>query len=596
VTVDHEGRIFEWNPAAERMFGYRRAEVLGRELRETIIPAALRELYQRELGQHLVAGGGAVTGKRVELTALRVGGDEFPVEVAISRIPTEGPPIFTGFIRDITDRKRAELEIQKLAAFPRRNPNPVFEFAGDGSLTYFNDAAQEMALSLGKDHPLAILPDRASEIVKDCLAKGQNKLRIETVMNGRTISWSFFPIPANQVVHCYAADITERTSLEAQLRQAQKMESVGQLAAGVAHDFNNILSVIQGYSALLMEEKDLKSETGEALKQINSATQRATHLTRQLLTFSRKQAMRVQTLDLNEVINSVSKLLRRVLGESVFVEFDFAANLPPVEADTGMMEQIVMNLAINARDAMTKGGQLTVTTAVAEIEETYAEHNPEARQGRFVCLSVTDTGCGMDEGTLGRIFEPFFTTKPAGRGTGLGLATVYGIVKQHQGWIEVQSQVGNGTSFRIYLPASEKALVPLVDTGTRQIVRGGSETILLVEDEPAVLAMAGGILERLGYTVLAAPSGDEATLIWTQQGPQINLLLTDMVMPGELNGRQLAEKLLAERPDLKVMYTSGYSVDLLGSGLANGRNFVFLQKPYHPDTLALMVRNCLDAV
>jgi len=595
MTIDHEGRIFEWNPAAERMFGYRRADVLGKELGETIIPEALRERYRREMGQHLASGGGAVIGKRVELTAVRAGGVEFPVELAISRIPTEGSPIFTGFIRDITDRKRAELEIQKLAAFPRRNPNPVFEFAGDGSLTYFNDAAQEMALSLGKDHPLSILPENGIEIVKDCLVKGQNKLRIETVINGRTISWSFFPITANQVVHCYAADITERTSLEAQLRQAQKMESVGQLAAGVAHDFNNILSVIQGYSALLMEEKDLKSETGEALKQINSATQRATHLTRQLLTFSRKQAMHVQTLDLNEVINSVSKLLRRVLGESVSVQFDFTAGLAPVEADTGMMEQIVMNLAINARDAMAKGGQLTISTASVDIDESYAEHNPEARPGRFVCLSVTDTGCGMDEGTLARIFEPFFTTKPAGRGTGLGLATVYGIVKQHQGWIEVQSQIGNGTSFKIYLPASERTLAPAVEGGTRQVVRGGSETVLLVEDEPAVLAMASGILERLGYKVIEAPSGDDAAAVWAQRRSEINLLLTDMVMPGELNGRQLAEKLLADRPDLKVMYTSGYSVDLLGSGLASNRNFVFLQKPYHPDTLALMVRNCLDA-
>ncbi len=595
LTLDHEGTLFEWNPAAERMFGHRRADVLGKELSQLIIPLALRDRYQREMGQHLAAGGGDVIGNRVEMTAVRANGSEFPVELAISRIPTDGPPIFTGFIRDITERKRAEMEIQKLAAFPRRNPNPVFEFAADGSLTYFNDAAQEMALSLGKDHPLAILPDRAMEVVKDCLAKGQNKLRLETVMNGRTISWSFFPIPANQVVHCYSADITERTSLEAQLRQAQKMESVGQLAAGVAHDFNNILSVIQGYSAILMEEKDLKPDTGEALKQINSATQRATHLTRQLLTFSRKQAMHVQTLDLNEVINSVSKLLRRVLGESVTVQFDFLANLPPVEADTGMMEQIVMNLAINARDAMPRSGQLTIATSVADIDESYADHNPEARPGRFVCLSVADAGCGMDEGTLGRIFEPFFTTKPAGRGTGLGLATVYGIVKQHRGWIEVQSQVGKGTTFKIYLPASDRLLAPAPETGARQLVRGGSETLLLVEDEPAVLAMARGILERLGYTVLEAPSGDEAAAVWSRQGPQIHLLLTDMVMPGELNGRQLAEKLLAERPELKVMYTSGYSVDLLGTGMVNNRNFVFLQKPYHPDTLALMVRNCLDA-
>src|SRR2546430_10978883 len=224
-----------------------------------------------------------------------------------------------------------------------------------------------------------------------------------------------------------------RSRLESQLRQAQKMESIGQLAAGVAHDFNNLLSVVEGYSTLLMEERDIKPEMAEALKQIASATDRASHLTRQLLTFSRKQVIHVRSIDLNELINNVGKLLRRAIGESIALQFNHSPNLPAVEADTGMMEQVVMNLAINARDAMPEGGQLTIGTRAIDVDEAHVRRNPEARAGRFVCLAVTDTGCGMDEATLQRIFEPFFTTKTAGKGSGLGLATVYGIVKQHQG-------------------------------------------------------------------------------------------------------------------------------------------------------------------
>src|SRR5437660_4308674 len=373
------------------------------------------------------------------------------------------------------------------------------------------------------------------------------------------------------------------------------MESIGQLAAGVAHDFNNLLSVVQGYSTLLMEERDVKPETAEALKQIVSATDRASHLTRQLLTFGRKQVIHVRNIDLNELINNVGKLLRRAIGESIALQFNYSPNLAAVEADTGMMEQVVMNLAINARDAMPQGGQLTIGTKAIDIDEAYVQHNPEARSGRFVCLTVNDTGCGMDETTMDRIFEPFFTTKSAGKGTGLGLATVYGIVKQHQGWLEVQSRIGHGTTFTVFLPAGSRTVAVPPQTAERPAVRGGgTETILLVEDEPAVLSMAKGILQRLGYQVMAAASGDEAVPVWQQHSAQINLLLTDMVMPGSLSGRELAEKLLREKPGLKVVYASGYSMDLVGPGLATSKNFIFLQKPYHPEALAQIVRGCLD--
>jgi nitrogen-specific signal transduction histidine kinase len=392
----------------------------------------------------------------------------------------------------------------------------------------------------------------------------------------------------------FIRDITQRLNLEAQLRQAQKMESIGQLAAGVAHDFNNLLSIVQGYSTLLLEDKDIKQETTDGLKQIASATERASHLTRQLLTFSRKQVIHVRSIDLNELVNNVGKLLRRAIGESIALRFNYSPGLPTIDADTGMMEQVVMNLAINARDAMAEGGQLTIATHLAEIDEARAQQNREARAGLFVCLTMSDTGCGMDEATLDRIFEPFFTTKPAGKGTGLGLATVYGIVKQHQGWIEVQSQVGRGTSFKVLLPAGSQMVAPAAQSADKPAVRGGNETILLVEDEPAVLTMAKGILQRLGYDVVTAPSGDEAITRWQEHSTKVDLLLTDMVMPGSLSGRELSEKLLKEKPALKVIYTSGYSMDLIRPGLATSSNFVFLQKPYHPETLARIVRNCLD--
>ncbi len=596
VTIDHEGKIAEWNPAAEKLFGYRRADVLGKDLGESIIPARWQEQHRAGL-KHLLtagAGSGAIVGRRVELKAKRADGGEFPIEMAVTRIATEGQPLFAGFLRDITERQRAEMELQRLAAFPRWNPNPVFEFSADGALTYFNDAAQALALALGRDHPSTIVPSDAPEIVRECLTKGQPKIRFETMPAGRTVAWSFVPVASSQVVHGYARDATERPTQEAQLWQAQKMESIGQLAAGVAHDFNNLLSVVQGYSTLLMEDQELKPETAEALREISSATERATHLTRQLLTFSRKQVIQMQPLDLHEVINNASKSVRHAIGESIALQFNYSPGLPAVEADAGMMEQVILNLATNAKEAMPQGGQLTIGTTAFDVDDTCLRNNPEARLGRFVCLSVTDTGTGMDEATRARIFEPFFTTKSAGKGAGLGLATVYGIIKQHHGWTEAHSQVGHGTTFKIFLPVSSKTPPLTTPEASRPMVRGGTETILLVEDEPAVLTMAKGILQRLGYRVIAAPSGDEAMPVWREQAEKVDLLLTDMVMPGSLNGRELAERLRQDKPSLKVLYTSGYSMELIGTSLTASKDFVFLPKPYHPDTLAQTVRYCLD--
>jgi PAS domain S-box-containing protein len=386
----------------------------------------------------------------------------------------------------------------------------------------------------------------------------------------------------------------ERTRVEEQLRQAQKMEAFGQLAGGVAHDFNNILAVIMGYTQLLLEADDRNAEDKDYLKQVYTAGERAAHLTRQLLTFSRNKEMEVIDLNLNEVIANMSKMLGRVIREDINLQCNFATGLPTVQADEGMMEQVLMNLAVNARDAMPKGGQLIIGTDRVVHDAASIQSNPEARDGEFVRLTVQDTGCGMTPEIQARIFEPFFTTKDIGKGTGLGLATVYGIVKQHRGWIEVDSKVGGGTIFRIFFPANPVPEVAPQAAAVESPIAGGKETILLVEDEAALRGLTRLVLQRQGYEVLEAGSGVEALELWRQHGGRIDLLLTDMIMPEGLTGRDLAKQLQALKPALKVIYASGYSADAGGTTFRQRESSPFLQKPYHPQKLARMVRECLD--
>ncbi|EEF58716.1 ATP-binding protein [Pedosphaera parvula] len=495
------------------------------------------------------------------------------------------------------ERQRTEPEIQKLAAFAKHNPNPVLEFSSEGMLTFHNKAAEKISKLLGQEHPETILPPNVAGIVQTCLATGQARLQLETRPANRVLSWSFYPIMPSQVVHCYVEDITDRLTLEEQFRQAQKMESVGQLAAGVAHDFNNILTIIQGHSGLLMSRANLAPAMITSIQAISFASERATSLTRQLLMFSRKEVIQPKQLDLKSVVDNMSKMLQRLLGETIAFKCTSSPNLPTVLGDTGMMEQILMNLAVNARDAMTKGGTLSVSTGPISVSLDYVKVHPDARTGLFVCLQVQDTGCGMDAPTMKRIFEPFFTTKEAGKGTGLGLATVYGIVKQHSGWIEVNSHLGKGTTFKIFFPATQKVVeTPAATTVvTDGELRGGYETILVVEDEPVLRDLAQLILQDCGYKVIEASSGVEALTIWQQHQGNIDLLLTDMIMPDGLSGKDLAKSLLLHKPQLKVIFSSGYSVDDIGiePNLKEGPRF--LQKPYSRTTLAKAVRESLDS-
>jgi two-component system cell cycle sensor histidine kinase/response regulator CckA len=407
---------------------------------------------------------------------------------------------------------------------------------------------------------------------------------------------SLSPIALGEQSHVLlvAQDVSERALLERQLRQAQKMEAIGQLAAGVAHDFNNILTVIQGHAGLMQQKLDPSSPQKKSLEQIARAAARAATLIRQLLMFSRKQVMQFRHLDLNDTLRNSIKMLERLVGEHVQIDFRPQSPIPAIHADTSMMEQIAMNLAVNARDAMPNGGRVSITTALETIHRAPTPIDPERRDGEYLCLTFSDTGTGMDTQVLSRIFEPFFTTKPVGKGTGLGLSTVFGIVRQHQGWLEVESTPNQGTAFRIYFPASLQAADKMelaVDTA----LRSGRETILVAEDEDALREMVVQVLKIQGYTVLEAASGPQALEVWEQSGRPVDLLLTDMVMPGGIMGGGLAERLSSQSPRLKVIYTSGYSPGMAGkdASLLEGRNF--LPKPYSIGKLAQFVRECLDA-
>src|SRR5438477_366538 len=387
-------------------------------------------------------------------------------------------------------------------------------------------------------------------------------------------------------------DITDRVRLENELRQAQKMEAVGRLAAGVAHDFNNILTVILGNTSMQLRNPRLDKKLTSSLNQVQRAAERATALTRQLLAYSRKQLIQRRPLALNEVVEQTVAMLRRLIGEHIALDMQLAPDLPPIFADPSNVEQVIMNLALNARDAMPDGGKLTLATTRVEIDKACRARNPEAQLGSYICLAVKDTGYGMDAATVGRIFEPFFTTKDPGQGTGMGLATVYGVLKQHGGWIEVDTAPGRGTSIRAFFPLSKEGFVaasakseslPTESTPINDI------TILVVEDEEMLREFVSEALGTLGYHVLSAANGRDALNVWAEHRDEIDLLLTDVVMPESMSGRQLAHTLIQDKPNLKVIFTSGYSSELFESEFEREKEHIFLAKPYLPDRLAQTV-------
>jgi PAS domain S-box-containing protein len=392
-------------------------------------------------------------------------------------------------------------------------------------------------------------------------------------------------------------DTTDRLKLEGQLRQAHKLEAVGCLAAGIAHEFNNLLTVIQGHADLLGGKPLGTQSADESIARIAQASQRAASLTRRLLTFSHKQAVQFKPIELSAAVQGLTKMLGQLIGEPYQLRLNCAADLPAIRADEGNVEQILINLALNARDAMADGGTIQIATRLAVFDEAAARNNLEARPGRFVCLTVSDTGCGMSPEVLGRIFDPFYTTKDIGKGTGLGLSTVHGIVQQHAGWIEVVSQVGQGSTFKVFLPVWDGApgAAPTAEAGPdSQPHRGAGEAVLIVEDEGIVREAARLALERGGYRVFEAGDGPEALAIWERCPVRIDLLVTDMVMPHGVSGGALARVLQARDSRLRTLFTSGYNSELVGKDryLTHGVNF--LRKPYDSPALLEAVRMCLD--
>jgi PAS domain S-box-containing protein len=411
----------------------------------------------------------------------------------------------------------------------------------------------------------------------------------------RWISWNAFPLIEDRLVLAVVRDITERTRLEGQLRQAAKMEAIGRLAGGVAHDFNNLLTAIMGYADMLTRETNLDGMQREKLKQIGLAAQRAARLTKQLLAFSRKQVMDLSNMDLNSVISNIGDMLKRLIGEDIRLNTNLDPAIGLVRADPGLIGQVLMNLAVNARDAMPGGGSLHIETSNVYLDENYLAGHPDASigPGEYALFTVSDTGTGMDANTRSRIFDPFFTTKGSESGTGLGLSTVYGIVKQHGGHIEVYSEPGQGTTFKVYLPRVEG----LPDDHFRGAASGpvptGRETVLVVEDEAALRDLACELLEMLGYRVLNASTPEGALILAEEYDGPIHLLLTDVVLPG-MDGRSLFEKLVLTRPATKVLYVSGYTENFIVHHGVLDPGIPFLAKPFTVELLAHKIRDILN--
>jgi nitrogen-specific signal transduction histidine kinase/ActR/RegA family two-component response regulator len=388
-------------------------------------------------------------------------------------------------------------------------------------------------------------------------------------------------------------DVTEKRVLEEQFRQAQKMEAVGRLAGGVAHDFNNLLMVITGYGELLLDDLGPDDPRHSHVDEVLKAARAAAGLTRQLLAFSRQQVIQPRLLTLEALVHDSEKMLRRMIGEDIELVTTMNPAPATVRIDASQLEQVVMNLVVNARDAMPEGGRITIETASIDLSDAYARSHWPATPGRYAMLAVTDTGVGMDETTRARVFEPFFTTKELGKGTGLGLSMVYGIVKQSGGFIWVYSEPGKGATFKIYLPQVDEAAESLHQTGEMEVVPQGTETVLLVEDEPAVRAVVQKVLERHGYRVLVAPEGQLALNVLAGHPGEVHLLLTDVVMPG-MSGRQLAAQFSVLRPDAQVLFMSGYTTDAVVRHGVLEPGIAYLQKPFSPEALARTVRRVLD--
>ena len=614
VAVDRDGIIVQLNSQTQELFGYNRDELIGQNI-EILVPETYRSQHHQRRESFAQTPKTRRMGAGLDLYGRRRNGSEFPVEISLSPVSTEKEWFVLSAIRDISDRKRIAEELRRaneelhrrtaeqlgeyrsrLASIVDSSEDAILSKDLTGIVMSWNRGAERMygypAKEVVGKHISILAPSGRSDEVSKILQKivdGETVDHYESVRvtkDGRPLDVSLSVSPLTNAIgevvgaSVIARDITSQKRAEAQMRQSQKMEAIGRLAGGVAHDFNNVLGIINACAEFLRDRIDSAAEASLYVDNIRNAIERGTALTRQLLTFSRTSAIQPQILDLNDRLKDIGKLLRPLLGDDIEVLIVSRSISAVIEADPGQLDQVVVNLAVNARDAMPRGGKFILETGAAQFDEAFAAQHQAMSPGKYVQLAVSDTGHGMDETTVSRIFEPFFTTKEPGKGTGLGLATVYGIVKQSAGHIFVYSEPGHGTTFKIYLPDAEQKIGsgsnPEADSVSPQ--RHGS-TILLVEDDEIMRHLTRQLLQEHGYTVVEADDGKGA-LEWLESNPaQIDLLLTDVVMR-HMSGPELAERLHTSHPALKVAYMSGYTGELMANREILKPGAILIEKPF----------------
>lgn len=627
VAVDHHGTIVQVNSLARELFGYDPGELIGQKV-ELLVPESYRGKHHHHREHYAEAPKTRRMGAELELYGRRRNGSQFPVEISLSPVSTARGTFVLSAIRDISDRKRIAEELRRVnEELHRRTTEQLGEYRSrlasiidssedailskdlKGIITSWNRGAENIygytsEEIVGKNISLLTPPDRPDEIseILRKIARGESIEHYESVRLTKdrrllNVSISVSPLhdAAGKIVgaSAIARDITSQKRAEDQLRQAQKMEAIGRLAGGVAHDFNNVLAIINACREFLRDRIDSSGEASVYVDNIKKATERGALLTKQLLAFSRSSAVQPRILDLNERLKDISKLLRPLMGDDVEILVASKSPAAIVEADPGQLDQIVVNLAVNARDAMPRGGKFILETGTVRFEEDFAHRHQTMPAGKYVQLTASDTGFGMDEATMSRIFEPFFTTKEVGKGTGLWLATVYGIVKQSAGHILVYSEPGHGTTFKIYLPNADHKVGngSKAEAETVGPKREGT-TILLVEDDEIMRGLTRQLLQEHGYTVFEANDGKSA-LEWVQsyQG-QIDLLLTDVVMR-RMSGPELVDRLNTTHPALKVVYMSGYTGELMAERDVLKRGITLLEKPFTRTTLLNTIHTTL---
>jgi PAS domain S-box-containing protein len=614
VAVDRDGTIIQVNSQTLELFGYNRAELVGQKV-EMLVPESFRPQHHQHRKKFADAPKTRRMGADLDLYGRRRNGSEFPVEISLSPVSTENGMFVLSAIRDISDRKRIAEELRRaneelhgrtteqlgeyrtrLASIIDSSEDAIYGKDLDGLITSWNKGAERIYgyapdEAVGKHISILAPSDRKDEIpeILRKIARGETVDHFESVRvakDGRRLDVSISVSPLRDAkgdvigASAIARDITAQKRTEGQLHQSQKMEAIGRLAGGVAHDFNNILAIISACTEFLRDRIDRAAESSQYVENIRKSIERGSSLTRQLLTFSRSSVIQPCVLDLNERLKDVSRLLRPLMGDDVEILIVSKSPAAVVEADPGQLDQIVVNLAVNARDAMPRGGKFILETRAEHFDETFTEQHQNMAPGKYVMLAVSDTGSGMDEATVSRIFEPFFTTKELGKGTGLGLSTVYGIVKQSAGHILVYSELGHGTTFKIYLPSADHkiGLASRSEVETVSPKRQGT-TILLVEDDEIMRSLTRQLLHEHGYNVVEADDGKSA-LEWVQSHPDpIDLVLTDVVMR-RMSGPELVERLNASHPNLKVVYMSGYTGELMAEREVLKRGITLLEKPF----------------